>query len=109
MSFNTVFNIYRSAYLLLIVERAKKCLDFTVTMYIIHLFICLIYGGLPSSIAWWVVNGIGAATMAVLGEWLCIRRELREIPTRSSRASKCSFASLITVHIIFLFSSITLL
>lgn len=76
-----------AVFLLLVVERAKKCLDFTVTMYIIHLFLCLFYGGFPSSFTWWLVNGIGVVAMAVLGEWLCIRRELREIPIRSSRAS----------------------
>lgn len=83
-----ILNSFAGAgYLLLIVERAKKCLDFTATMYIVHLFLCLIYGGLPSSITWWVVNAVGVVITAVLGEWLCIRRELREIPTRSSRAS----------------------
>lgn len=76
-----------AGYLLFVVERAKKCLDFAATMYIIHLFLCLLYGGLPSSITWWVVNGIGVVVMALLGEWLCIRRELREIPMRSTRAS----------------------
>eukprot|EP01018_Ginkgo_biloba_P022178 Gb_02460 [translate_table: standard] len=73
--------------MLLLIERAKKCLDFAATLYIIHLFLCLIYGGWPSSVTWWVVNGIGLAAMALLGEWLCIRRELRDIPIRSSRAT----------------------
>ncbi|KAL4289573.1 hypothetical protein GQ457_14G006010 [Hibiscus cannabinus] len=56
-----------------LVERAKKCLDFSATLYIIHLFICIMYGGWPSSITWWVVNVIGVAVMALLGEFLCIR------------------------------------
>ncbi|MCO5560924.1 hypothetical protein L7F22_014544 [Adiantum nelumboides] len=76
-----------AGFLLLIVERNRKCLDFTATVYIVHLFLSLIYGGLPSSVTWWLVNGICVAIMACVGEWLCIRRELREIPTRSSRAS----------------------
>ncbi|XP_010249812.1 PREDICTED: protein SYS1 homolog isoform X2 [Nelumbo nucifera] len=67
-------------YIFYLIERAKKCLDFSATVYIIHLFICIAYGGWPSSITWWVVNGTGLAVMALLGEWLCIRRELREIP-----------------------------
>jgi hypothetical protein len=71
-----------------LIERAKKCLDFAATLYIIHLFLCLIYGGWPSSVTWWVSNGVGLAAMALLGEWLCIRRELRDIPIRT-RASKC--------------------
>ena len=79
-----------------LIERAKKCLDFSATVYIIHLFICIIYGGWPSSITWWVLNGTGVAVMALLGEYLCIRRELREIPITRFRSSKkfssaCSF------------------
>lgn len=75
-----------AGYMLFLIERAKKCLDFATTLYIIHLFLCLIYGGWPSSVTWWVSNGVGLAAMALLGEWLCIRRELRDIPIRT-RAS----------------------
>ncbi|XP_022723780.1 protein SYS1 homolog [Durio zibethinus] len=73
-------SIAGAVYMLYLIERAKKCLDFSATLYIIHLFICIIYGGWPSSITWWVVNGTGVAVMAFLGEHLCIKRELREIP-----------------------------
>lgn len=82
----------RAIYLLYLIERAKKCLDFSATLYIIHLFICIIYGGWPSSITWWVVNVTGLALMSLLGEWLCIRRELQEIPITRLRSSKQSFA-----------------
>ncbi|KAA8540430.1 hypothetical protein F0562_024651 [Nyssa sinensis] len=74
-----------------LIERAKKCLDFSATLYIIHLFICIIFGGWPLSITWWVVNGTGLAVMALLGEYLCIRRELREIPITRYRSSKLLF------------------
>ncbi|KAG5523395.1 hypothetical protein RHGRI_035270 [Rhododendron griersonianum] len=59
-----------SVYLLYLVERAKKCLDFSASLYIIHLFICIMYGGWPSSITWWIVNGTGIAVMALLGRSL---------------------------------------
>ncbi|KAI3977348.1 hypothetical protein MKX01_000261 [Papaver californicum] len=68
-----------------LVERAKKCLDFSATLYIIHFFICLVYGGWPSSITWWIVTGTCLGLMALLGEWLCIKREMREIPISVSR------------------------
>eukprot|EP00897_Mesotaenium_endlicherianum_P010342 jgi/Mesen1/9336/ME000061S08784 len=66
--------------LLLLVERTKKCLDFTVTVYFIHLFFCIVYKGVPSTLLWWVLNGVCLVVMTVLGEWLCMRREQREIP-----------------------------
>ncbi|XP_052180776.1 uncharacterized protein LOC127793980 isoform X1 [Diospyros lotus] len=76
-----------AVYMLYLIERAKKCLDFSATLYIIHLFICILYGGWPSSITWWVVNGTGVAVMALLGEYLCIRRDLREIPITRYRSN----------------------
>uniref|UniRef100_A0A7C9DYL0 Protein SYS1 homolog n=1 Tax=Opuntia streptacantha TaxID=393608 RepID=A0A7C9DYL0_OPUST len=69
-----------AGYLLYLIERAKKCLDFSATLYIIHLFICIVYGGWPSSFTWWMVNIIGLAVMALLSEFLCMKQEQREIP-----------------------------
>lgn len=96
------------------VERAKKCLDFAATAYIIHFIIVLVFSGFPSNFEWyvcsmvllvvcgtslapvshvlllfivrpttmyrWVINVIALAAMAMLGEWLCLQCELREIP-----------------------------
>ncbi|XP_027344415.1 protein SYS1 homolog isoform X1 [Abrus precatorius] len=76
-----------AVYMLYLIQRAKKCLDFSATLYIVHLFICIVYGGWPSSLTWWVVNVTGIAVMALLGEYLCIRRELREIPITRYRSS----------------------
>lgn len=70
-----------------VIERAKKCLDFSATLYIIHIFICIVYGGWPSSTTWWIVNITGFAVMALFGEYLCIKRELREIPIARYRSS----------------------
>ncbi|KAJ0680228.1 hypothetical protein HanPI659440_Chr16g0621921 [Helianthus annuus] len=81
-------SIAGAGFLLYWIERAKKCLDFAATLYIIHLGICVLYGGWPSSITWWVVNGTGLAITALLGEYLCIKRELREIPISRLRSSK---------------------
>ncbi|XP_061338528.1 uncharacterized protein LOC133285337 [Gastrolobium bilobum] len=80
-------SIAGAVYMLYLIERAKKCLDFSATLYIVHLFICIVYGGWPSSITWWIVNVIGIAVMALLGEYLCIRRELREIPITRYRSN----------------------
>lgn len=71
-----------------LIERSKKCLDFSATVYIVHLFICIVYGGWPSSITWWIVNGTGIAVMALLGERLCMKRELQEISLTRFRSSK---------------------
>ncbi len=39
--------------LLYIVERAKKCLDFAVTVFVVHVGMCTLYEGLPPHWEWW--------------------------------------------------------
>lgn len=75
----------RAGYIFVLVERAKKCLDFTATMYIIHLILCVLYNGFPTSFLWWFVYIVCVVVTSLLGEWLCMRRELKDIPMRSTR------------------------
>ena len=69
--------------LCLVVERAKKCLDFALTAQMLHLFGCYAYEGFPDSWEWWVNAVVSVVVMALLGEYLCMRREMREIPLLS--------------------------
>jgi len=62
-----------------VVERAKKCLDFAVTFYFIHLIMCCRAEGFPTDWRWWVVNIGGLILAALTGEYLCMKKELREI------------------------------
>lgn len=55
----------------MIVERAKKCLDFTSTLYIIHLGMCSFYDGIPQNWEWWILQMASLALMVVLGETRC--------------------------------------
>lgn len=73
-------SITGAALLALIVEKSKKCLDFSVTLFLIHLVTCSFYDGIPSTWDWWIVHVLGMIIMVVLGEFLCSRRELTEIP-----------------------------
>lgn len=91
----------RAVYMIFLVERARKCLDFSATLYIIHLFLCIMYGGWPSSMAWWVVHGTGLAVMALLAEYLCIQREQREIPMDRFHSSKLIILySLVSLYLV---------
>lgn len=80
-------------FLVWIVERAKKCLDFASTVYIWHFVATCIYSGFPARLEWWVVNGCGLAIMALLGEFLCVRRELMDIPLSALRSLRGSGSS----------------
>ena len=77
-----------AAFLCVVVERAKKCLDFTVTAHFMHLCSCSLYDGLPDHWEWWAVNGMSVVLMALLGEYLCMRRELQDIPLFGGQLSK---------------------
>lgn len=69
-----------SVLLAIIVEKSKKCLDFSVTLFLIHILSSAIYGGIPSTLDWWIVNLSGMIIMTLFGEYLCARKELDEIP-----------------------------
>jgi len=69
--------------LCVVVGRAKKCLDFASTVYAAHFAVCCAAAGVPKGAAWWVAAGAGVAVSALLGEYLCVSREMRDIPLRS--------------------------
>ncbi|NP_001087885.1 Sys1 golgi trafficking protein S homeolog [Xenopus laevis] len=74
--------------LLYFIRRGKQCLDFTVTVHLFHLFGCWIYTShLPYTFTWWLLNMVCIALMAVIGEYLCLRTELSEIPLNSAPKS----------------------
>jgi hypothetical protein len=71
----------RALLLAIIVEKAKKCLDFSVTLFIIHLMVCMTYNAeFPASWDWWIIHIMGTIMMILFGEFFCSRRELMDIP-----------------------------
>lgn len=95
------------AYLLsIIVEKSKKCVDFTFTLYLIHVIICTFYYQVtcyflfiyfnckpfcitsctqqfPLDWEWWLVIVVSSVVMASIGEYICSRNELEDIPLYS--------------------------
>ncbi|XP_078365074.1 protein SYS1 homolog [Oculina patagonica] len=67
-----------------IVRRAKQCLDFAATAHVVHLVFCCIYAGFPKWWTWWLLNLACMALMAVMGEFVCMRTELKAIPVTVS-------------------------
>ena len=55
--------------LTVLVERAKKCLDFTLTLYMFDLIICTIYSGeFPTTWSWWLFKLFSLASSVLLGK-----------------------------------------
>lgn len=57
-----------------------QCLDFAATAHLIHLIVCTIYAGFPTTLTWWLLNLACMALMSVIGEFICMRTELKAIP-----------------------------
>ena len=80
-NFRTRFlRLIRSFLMAIIVEKSKKCLDFSFTLFVVHLLIVCVYDGFPSTWDWWIVHIFSMVTMVLLGEYLCARREMEDIP-----------------------------
>lgn len=62
-----------------VIERTRKCLDFVLTVAILHLLLTCLVSGFPARIAWWSVWTVGCVACTLLSEYLCLRIEQREI------------------------------
>ena len=73
--------LHRALGLWYMVQRSKQCTDFAFTVHFLHFLICWIYNRqFPHTVSWWLVNIVCIALMTVLGEFLCMRTELKAIP-----------------------------
>jgi hypothetical protein len=80
--FCTFLGALGGAYLLsIVVEKSKKCVDFTFTLYFMHILICGFYSGeFPLQWEWWLIMVLSSVVMASLGEYICSKAELEDIP-----------------------------
>ena len=63
-----------------VVERAKKAVDFTFTVFFVHGALCAASAGaVPLNATWWLSTTVAFVVAAALGEYLCVRREMSEI------------------------------
>ena len=82
----------------IVVARAKKCWDFGATIYILHLVASSTLVKFPLRWFWWALLLTCAAVTILLGELLCVRYEMADIPINSApprdmrlRALTCAF------------------
>ena len=67
--------------LLVVVGKARKCLDFSGTLYFLHfILVCVLSSSFPLNGVWWVFMTLGLILSTVLGEIICLKREMQEIP-----------------------------
>lgn len=85
-----------------VVERAKKCLDFCLTYFCLHLVLCAYGRGFPTEWRWWLCQLVCLLVSSLCGEYFCMKKELQEInvkeflsmrPTGASRNAASSSSS----------------
>ncbi|CAD7928305.1 unnamed protein product [Amoebophrya sp. A120] len=77
-----VASILYAPFISYIVERAKKVLDFTVTIQFWHLLLSL-YFGFPG-LSWWGVSLVGCVVGTLIAEAICMRWEMQDIELKYS-------------------------
>ena len=58
-----------------IVEKAIKCLDYTLTIVLYHLIIMQFTYGFPWKLNWWLINAVIVTVTCLLSEMLCMKLE----------------------------------
>nr|CAD2172354.1 unnamed protein product [Meloidogyne enterolobii] len=95
-----ISSLFCAFMLLVIVGRARQCLDFSITLHFLHfLAVCFYNRTIPSNLSWWLLQIISCTIYTTLGEWLCVRRECLEIPLSQSKLNnqRNSFSDLATL------------
>lgn len=72
------------------IERTRKCLDFVLTMTLIHLFFSWIFAGFPKTFSWWFVFVSGSAACTIIAERLCLKQAQGDIVLKNYRDKSMS-------------------
>jgi len=71
--------------LVFVVERASKCLDFSVTIFVVHAVLVCAYKGFPLEVAWWVLQVVNLGSVVLVAEFICLKIEQQEIVLSSKQ------------------------
>jgi hypothetical protein len=78
--FSHILNIpFVVAALAYIVEKANKCLDFTVTIFFYHFLASWIAYKFPNQLSWWLYHGCLVTVTVLVSEYFCMKLETAEI------------------------------
>ena len=61
------------------VEKANKCLDFTITIFFIHFVLTCFVFKFPSMLSWWIYHAILITITVLASEFVCLKLETAEI------------------------------
>ena len=61
------------------VEKANKCLDFTVTIFFLHWVLTCLNYKFPTSLSWWLYHALIITITVLASEYVCLKLETAEI------------------------------
>mmetsp|Transcript_1328 Transcript_1328/g.1362 ORF Transcript_1328/g.1362 Transcript_1328/m.1362 type:complete len:116 (+) Transcript_1328:257-604(+) len=73
---NIIFVVIAEAYL---VEKANRCLDFSLTIFFLHLLLTWGVNKFPWQLNWWLWQAAIVTITTLLSEFVCLRLETAEI------------------------------
>ena len=80
--------VFMIAVFIFFVDKAKNILDFVLTNFFIHLILCTINSGFPSTFIWWVAQVIVLTLVTLISEFISLKIEQQEIKLDFSVAKK---------------------
>ena len=81
-------NVIMVFVLIFFVDKAKNILDFVLTNFFVHLILCTINSGFPSSFLWWLIQGVFITLVTIISEFILLKIEQKEIKLDFSVSKK---------------------
>ena len=72
-------NLFMIILYVIVIDKAKKILDFVLTNFFIHLVISTIINGFPMKFTWWIINGLVITAVTLISEFISLKIEQKEI------------------------------
>ena len=72
-------NLFMISAYILVIDKANKILDYVLTNLLLHLILITLNSHFPTSILWWIVNGVYITLVTLISEYIALRMDQREI------------------------------
>jgi hypothetical protein len=72
-------NLMMIAAYVVIIDKAKKILDYVLTNFFIHLIITTLNSHFPFNPIWWIVNGVFLTIVTLISEFIALKLDQRDI------------------------------
>jgi len=72
-------NLFMIFIYVVIVDKANKILDYTITNFFLHILLTTLLKHFPMNYFWWVINGSFIASVVLISEFISLKLDQKEI------------------------------